>query len=183
MSGLLEVCRDVERRSTQGLMLAERRGWIDIALCHLSLGRATLLRAIAEARSIDLLSTEASESAEQHRLDRTTVQTVWEHLNAAVDGLRRAGTLDLVPGALLSRAWLRFLEGDPDGAREDLDEAWEIAERGPMRLHIADIHLHRARLFRDKEELKRARYMIEQCGYWRRKEELEDAEEATKHWP
>ena len=33
------------------------------------------------------------------------------------------------------------------GAREDLDEAHEIAERGPMRLHLADIHLHRARLF------------------------------------
>lgn len=28
-----------------------------------------------------------------------------------------------------------------------LDEAWEIAERGSMRLHMADIHLYRARLF------------------------------------
>jgi len=43
---------------------------------------------------------------------------------------------------LLTRAWLRFLEGDADGARADLDEAWDIAERGPMRLHMADIHLH-----------------------------------------
>ena len=51
-----------------------------------------------------------------------------------------------------------------------------------MRLHMADIHLHRARLFRDKEELKKARAMIEQCGYWHRKEELEDAEEAAKGW-
>ena len=69
-----------------------------------------------------------------------------------------------------------------DGARADLDEAWQIAERGPMRLHMADIHLHRARLFRDKEELKKARAMIERCGYWRRKQELEDAEQAAKHW-
>ena len=54
--------------------------------------------------------------------------------------------------------------------------------RGPMRLHLADIHLHRARLFRGKEELKRARALIEQCGYWRCKQELEDAEEAAKSW-
>jgi len=51
-----------------------------------------------------------------------------------------------------------------------------------MRLYIADIHLHCVRLFRDKEELKKARALIEQCGYWRRKEELEDAEEAAKNW-
>ena len=67
-------------------------------------------------------------------------------------------------------------------ARADLDEAWQIAERGPMRLHMADIHLHRARLFRDKSELAKARAIIEACGYWRRKEELEDAEEAASTW-
>ena len=44
---------------------------------------------------------------------------------------------------------------------------------------LADFHLHRA-LFRDKEELKRARALIEQCGYWRRKQELEDAEVTAK---
>jgi hypothetical protein len=26
------------------------------------------------------------------------------------------------------------------------------------------------------------RKLIEQCAYWRRKEELEDAEEAAKNW-
>jgi hypothetical protein len=55
-----------------------------------------------------------------------------------------------------------------------------------MKLHMADIHLHRARLFwREAEypwespqaDLAAARKLIEQCGYWRRKEELEDAEE------
>ena len=43
----------------------------------------------------------------------------------------------------LERAW----RGDLSGARADLDEAWEIAERGPMPLFLADIHLYRARLF------------------------------------
>ena len=28
----------------------------------------------------------------------------------------------------------------------------------------------------------KARALIESCGYWRRKEELEDAEEAAKMW-
>ena len=41
---------------------------------------------------------------------------------------------------------------------------------------MADIHLHCARLFRDKKELKRARALIEQCGYWRRKQELDNTE-------
>jgi len=43
---------------------------------------------------------------------------------------------------------LRFLVlGTQQVFRSDLDEAWEIAERGPMPLSLADIHLHRARLF------------------------------------
>ena len=32
------------------------------------------------------------------------------------------------------------------------------------------------------DDLKEARKLIEKCGYWRRKEELEDAEEASKNW-
>jgi len=129
---------------------------------------------------------------------QSKIEQAREQLTAAVDALRRAGQQDYIPHGLLSRAWLRFLEGDPstgstsspqagsgqalDRVRADLDEAWEIAERGPMRLHMADIHLHRARLFRDKESLARAAELIRQCGYWRRKEELADAEEAAKQW-
>jgi hypothetical protein len=73
----------------------------------------------------------------------------------------------------------------PESAQEDLDEAWEIAERGPMRLFLADIHLYRARLFfreatypwqSPAADLAAARKLIEQCGYGRRKEELEDAQ-------
>ena len=102
----------------------------------------------------------------------------------------------------LTRAWLRFHTGQRTGlesAQTDLDEAWEIAERGPMRLHMADIHLYRARLFHSvkpypwnkdengeprgpKDDLAAARKLIEKCGYWRRKEELKDAEEAAKGW-
>ena len=87
-----------------------------------------------------------------------------------------------MPLGLIARAWLHALTQNEPAARADLDEAWQIASRGGMRLFMADIHLHRARLFRDKEELKKARSLIEECGYWRRKEELEDAERAAVDW-
>ena len=51
-----------------------------------------------------------------------------------------------------------------------------------MPLYLADIHLHRARFFRDNTELAKARELIEKHGYGRRKEELEDAEAAAKSW-
>jgi hypothetical protein len=85
---------------------------------------------------------------------------------------RRFGFLFL---HLLSRAWLRWLLKDEAGSRADLDEAWEIAERGPRRLHMADIQLTRARLFRDRDALAEAKTLIAQCGYHRRDGELAEA--------
>ena len=85
--------------------------------------------------------------------------------------------MDDLPRGLLTRAWLQFLQGDESGARADLDEAWEIAERGSMRLHMADVQLTRARLFRDREALEAAAELIRECGYHRRDGELEDARE------
>ncbi|MEK7675478.1 MAG: hypothetical protein AAB676_06565 [Verrucomicrobiota bacterium] len=113
-----------------------------------------------------------------------------EFLHRAVEGTRKASRQDELPPALLCRSYLGSLMGNAVGARADLDEAWQIAERGPMRLHLADIHLHRARLFFREEpypwtspqaDLAAARQLIEQCGYGRRKEELEDAEEAVRN--
>ena len=140
-----------------------------IALDHLTLGRAALYAAILEGPSLD-----PCRAPLQH----------------AVAGLRRSGEQEFIVLGLLTRAWLRFLEDKrtgPESARNDLDEAWEIAERGPTKLFMADIHLHRARLFfREAEypwgspaaDLAAARELIEKCGYGRRKEELEDAERA-----
>ena len=111
-------------------------------------------------------------------------------LQHAVAGLRRAGEQIWLTAGLLTRAWLRFLTGPragPESARSDLDEALEIAERGTMKLHMADIHLHRARLFfreakypweSPQADLAATRELIQKCGYGRRKEELEDAERA-----
>ena len=109
-----------------------------------------------------------------------------------------------IPAALLPRAWLRALTGagryqqaGPESAQADLDEAWEIATRGGMRLFQADIHLYRARLFggmRDEgggmkedrpypwesvaHDLAEAERLIRECGYHRRDEELAAAKRA-----
>jgi len=142
-------------------------------------------------------------------------ETACRELDSAVSGLRRAGTTHHIPRALLTRAWQRSLTGaltsaqaGPDSAQADLDEAWEIAERGPMPLFLADIHLHRARLFFREatypwnqhpdgsprgpaDDLAAARAIITkvttftkpdgtviQASYGRRLPELEDAERA-----
>jgi hypothetical protein len=122
----------IAQRATQTLKwgdVAYRQTLLTIALAHLTLGRAALYAAILQESPISNLKSE---------------------IEQAVSGLRRAGRSDYLPLALLTRAWLRFLTAartGPESAPSDLDEAWEIAQRGPMPLFLADIHLSRARLF------------------------------------
>ncbi|HKI06683.1 MAG TPA: hypothetical protein VKK31_32195 [Thermoanaerobaculia bacterium] len=155
------ACEAVSERAAYALEGAERHQIIlDIARDHLTLSRAVLY---------NLHSAKFPNSA-------------FEHVTAAVDGFRLSGHIDELPRGLLSRAWLQCLSGDETGCRADLDEAWEIADRGPMPLFQADIHLHRARLFRDLDALADARRLIEKHGYHRRDGELSDVIEAAKSW-
>ena len=165
----LDACDDVAERARRTLAWVTPQNWLlDIGLDHLTLARASLHQAILRAEPPS-----------------------GEHVKEALDVLRRAGSQDHLPHGLLTRALFRATTWDFDGAREDLDEAFEIAERGPMRLHLADIHLHRARLFglmagppktypwvSPRDDLDKARKLIDECGYGRRREELEDAEAA-----
>jgi len=199
-----KACREVEQRAAKNF---ERRlpsdSLLAIALDHLTLGRAALYRAILEHSPL----------SSRHSL-----------LEAAVTGLRNAGQQDYLVRGLLTRAWYSFAKAsehrlhDDEAnasncltkAKDDLDEAWEIAKRGSMKLFMADTLLYRARLFggvkseerrvkskdeggivKDeraypwasaKEDLAEARRLIEECGYWRRKEELEDAEKVAETW-
>jgi len=169
-SGHLAALDDVQSRAAQTLeWVTGRLGLLDIALDNLSIGRAAFYRAVADSGGRATPGATALDGARQH-------------MDAAVDGLRQAGRQDFIPRGLLSRAWLRFVEGDPDGARADLNDAWEIAERGPMPLHMADILLYRARLFQDRDALEDAAKLIEEIGYGRRQEELEDARKAAEDW-
>jgi TIR domain len=82
-------------------------------------------------------------------LDETTPSALSESLIAfrqAIEWLRESGNVDDLPRGMLARA--RFLRdfGDWVGASRDLDEVEEIAEPGPMKLHLCDSALERARL-------------------------------------
>jgi tetratricopeptide (TPR) repeat protein len=76
------------------------------------------------------------------------------HLDQAVDFLRRGGALEFLPHALLARS-----------TPYDLDEAFRIATRSGMRLHLADYHLA-------KGNLAEAEALINATGYHRRDREL-----------
>lgn len=111
-------------------------------------------------------------------------ETAKSEVAQAFAGLRAAGRQDYIPCGLLTRARLRHALGDATAAQADLAEAEQIARRGGMKLHLADIALTRARLFRDRKALAEARTMIEDCGYGRRLGELADAENraANERW-
>jgi tetratricopeptide (TPR) repeat protein len=114
------------------------------------------------------------------------------NFNFAVTKFHEAGQEPHTVRGFLFRAEYS-IDYNINSASRDLDDAWEIADRRFMPLLQADVLLLRARLFRKLTEqagslkypwkspqadLAEARRLIEKCGYWRRKEELEDAEKA-----
>jgi tetratricopeptide (TPR) repeat protein len=147
---------EVLRRATRTLAWVEAQGWLlDIALHHLSLGRA-----------------HAPGSAE-------TAQ----HLDEAVSGLRRAGTLHNLPLGLLARAAHFRHTREWKKAQHDLDEIRVLATRCGMRLFLTDYHLEQARLLIAQQRTPEARphyeaakKLIEETGYHRRDAELADLE-------
>lgn len=111
------------------------------------------------------------------------------HLDAAVEGLRRAGMEDHLPRGLLARAAFRRDCGDYQAAATDLAEAAEIAERGEMRLFQVDGYLESARLIltcldgvadteratlrhNAEQVIAAAAALIDATGYFRRNPEV-----------
>jgi hypothetical protein len=157
-----EGLAEVERRGMTTLGWGEQFGsLLSIALDHLTLARVGLIRAIMEA---------------EPKAPQSTLTL--PHLADAINALRSAGTMDHLPRGLLTAALYHAVRGEPDLAQKDLAEAQQIAERGPMPLFLADVHLTRARLFRDREALAQAATLIRSLGYGRRFDELADAERA-----
>jgi len=137
---------------------------LDIALDHLSLGRAHLPHALQEGSQ-----------------DITQAK---EHLNQAMDRLRQAGAQHHIPRGLLARAELYRAQDEFAKAQRDLDEAITIAERGKMGLHQADCHLEYARLYLamcKNEDARRcldtAREMVDEMGYHRRDTDILEIDE------
>jgi tetratricopeptide (TPR) repeat protein len=167
---LREACREVRERATTLLKDWIKAGdpLLDLALYHLSLGRAHL--------GLALMSPDAPSPGEKSEADFAKAA---EHLDHAVKGLRRAGQDDHLPRGLLARSALRRLQGELPGAEADLSEALEIAERGSMRLFECDAHLEWARLCRQRGErdglaqhVARARKLVDETGYGRREREV-----------
>lgn len=149
---------EVKERVKQTLEWVTEQGWLlDMALDKVSLGRAELYSA---SRDID--------KAEK-----------W--LNEAVDGLRNAGTRDHLPRGLLARAELYRKTREFEKAEADLEEAREIAERGEMKLFLADYHLEAGRLCAAQQNMEglkghyeKAAELVKECGYHRRDKEVEE---------
>ena len=161
---LIDLLRpaDVRRRATYAIEIAKVTNLLlDIALGTLSLGRAVFaLGDRAEAKA---------------------------QLDEAVVGLRKAGQIPELPRGLLGRAALLRDNGDYPAARRDLEEAMRIAMRGEMRLYQCDAHVEYARLALSEgnREMARghaieARRLIEETGYGRRRQEVEELAQALR---
>jgi len=163
--------QEVQKRARQTLEWVTQQNWLlDIALDTLSLGRAFLLLALSGIEG-------QAQSFAQAR----------DYLQQSVAGLREAGTQDHLPRGLFARAALYRSQNEFAPAWADLEEAREIAERGEMKLHLADYHLEACRLVlaeggerraksverKAKEHLETAAKMIEEMGYGRRRPEVE----------
>ncbi len=158
------TCSEVEQRAAKSAIWGKHVASLyEAALDHLTSARVELIRAILT-----------------NPFPQATLEL--SHVAAAVNGLRAAGQVQELPRGLLTASLYHFVRGEHDLARKHLTEAQQIAERGPMPLFLADVHLHRARMFRDKAELAKAAEIIRRVGYGRRYDELADAEAAAKGW-
>lgn len=162
----------VRQRTSTTLDWARGQGTLllDIALAHLTLGRAMLLEWL-------------------HGGEATFAQAAGQ-FDTAVDKLREAGQTDDLPRGLLGRAGLyrtAVENGDASSitdAERDLDEVIDIATRdaangGTLRLFLCDAHLEyaRLRLSQQKQDearkhLETAAALVKECGYHRRDHEL-----------
>ena len=142
------------------IVLQGSKNLLDIALNHLSLGRA--------------------------HLQQQQLAPAQQHLELAVNGLRNAGYQDYLPRGLLARAELYRQQGNYKEAEKDLKEVYQIAERGEMRLHLCDYHLAQAQLLQTRTDqardqnaksivihLQTAQQIITQTHYHRRLPELQ----------
>ena len=151
--------QQVAQRAQQTLawVTKARSSLLDIALDHLSLGRA--------------------------HLQQQQLASAQQHLNQAVEDLRASGAQHHLPRGLLARAELYRQQGDYDKAEKDLQEVFEIADRSEMQLFLCDYHLAVAKLLRTRTDqdqnqaaithhLQTAQQIIDQTHYHRRLPEL-----------
>ena len=149
-----------------------------IALDHLSLGRAHWLQALEQGAR----GTPAA----------ADFTAALEYLDRAVTGLREAAHQEFLSRGLLARAAVFRTMKAFSNARENLEEARDIAERGNMNLFLADYHLEAARVGIEEknghwsvvnghwektlEHFNTAKKMINEMEYHRRDWDVEELE-------
>jgi tetratricopeptide (TPR) repeat protein len=175
------VLADVLDRARHSLAVVSARGW-RLAMGHdlLIIGQAEFYKSVLNGSP-------------------TALREAATGLGAAVSQLRRAGQSQELPPALLVSAAAAARDGQAQESIAQLNEAWEIARRGPMPLYLADIYLTRARLFAKApsypwragvseirggfvHDLRQAETLIVEMGYDRRRAELSDALAASATW-
>lgn len=151
----------VLKRASKTMEWSQEReaGFFSKGLENISIGRALLLR-------------------DQKRSQKISNRTI-EYIENGVDLLRRSGVQDFLISGLLMRSTLNRILENYQQAQFDLDESRRIAERGEMRLHLADCYLGFARLSLatgDRDSARKAwetaKAMIEEMGYHRRDGEV-----------
>ncbi len=150
--------REVRERAEKALEIAEEEKWLlAISLDTLTLGRAGMMQAMEDGT------------------DETDFTRAAAHLDRAVAGLREAGAQEFLVKGLLARAECYRRQKQFSKARDDLNEALEIAGSGSMKLYLVDYHLEAGRLCQDegktgeaKEHFDKAAVMIEETSYHRR---------------
>ncbi|MCP4702792.1 MAG: hypothetical protein GY862_38925 [Gammaproteobacteria bacterium] len=168
---------EVVQRAEYALEISKRNHWaLDMVLDHLSLARA-------HAAFLPLLPAGLNKSP----TDNTALQTAHDEFDLAVQGIHEANAMDHAPEFHLARAdfharatlWQHGkLEGEAlEACLYDLETAWDIIERGEMRLDEVDYrllagHINLSGKFTDKISLPdileywmRARDLIEDCDY------------------
>jgi tetratricopeptide (TPR) repeat protein len=111
------------------------------AFLKLKIGQATHGLALGGSHGSNE-SRRADEEKRQH------ANAALSELDEAIERLQITGRADVIPSGYRARSALRRSIGDWEGAARDINEIREIADVGPkpMKLHLCDLALERARL-------------------------------------
>ena len=155
----LQQISDAKKRALTGLSLAKMlNSLLSAGLDNLILARASLMEAKAK---------------------QVANPSISDAFTLAVEGIRSAGIMDVLPLGLLARAEFFRFTREFSRSEKDLNEAFRIATRNGMNLHLIDYHLESARLrlaqgdkFRARENYEIAKEKIDLMGYHRRNKEI-----------
>ena len=174
-SNATNLCREIRERACNALAWSkDQPSLLDEALDRLSLGRLAVLEHLVESR----LTGDGKSAGKD---------LVFRHFEEAVNGLRRANQVWLLPYALLGRAEYCFVTGEDASQEGDLNEVEQLVQRFGMKLFLADAILLRGRIALKKGDIPAVRSLaaeaeclVQRTGYNRRKAEVTALKQMTE---